>query len=295
MINENKYTYIPLGLPNVQMELPAERPSPAPLPLITPFMAAMVEPLAMRHPEWRFVASFSDTLVSSFRVYQDRELLGTIRSGYRGYSSAYEITNHRTSKARQRSNSIMTKDPAKAMKTVEKYFTEKTIVEVMAEHSIELAKAVGALLMSAEAEVSRGMSQIIEPIRELLKAEWETIYPKLKEHGLNPSPGTDTMPEKFLRLEQMQRFRSGSCTAHVVLHNGKYFVSSPENSLDIQSYETIPDNLKCNLGLLKLVEDDTFLPDTGYRLNSKTFMVVVPEKNNGGENEVGNEGGEANV
>lgn len=277
MINENKNKYIPLGLPNVQIEVPVEVGTPDPLPVITSFMAALINPLAMRHPEWRFVASFNTSTVSSFFVYQGKEQLGRISSGWRGYSSTYDITNHRTSKVRMRSDSIQTKDPNKAAKTVEKYFANRSFAEVLAERGGKLRQHVGVIKYNAEAEVSRTLNLLKEPLENMAEAEWGSLYLKLQQFGLKPTVNLETLPEKFLRRKKVNEFVA-SKPWKVTVHNGKHLVTPDDRHASLFVVDEIPDHLKRNLGLLKLVEDNTFVPDVGFKLNDTTFMVMSDKK-----------------
>jgi hypothetical protein len=63
--------------------------------------------------------------------------------------------------------------------------------------------------------------------------------------------------------------------AIVILDRGGYIVSSEKN-IAKHNDETLPLEIRKNLGLLKLIEkDETIMPDVGVRLNESVFLVLL--------------------
>jgi len=97
----------------------------------------LIEKLALKRPEWRFVASYGnyhsrddaeliiDFEVKDFQVFDKREVLGVVELGSYSYKTKlfnFMIGNHRTSAALERANSYKTSNIDKAVKLVLKHF-----------------------------------------------------------------------------------------------------------------------------------------------------------------------------
>ena len=66
-----------------------------------------------------------------------------------------------------------------------------------------------------------------------------------------------------------------------MIHEGAYVVAHPKGSINKYSVastgDMLSDTMRMNLGILKLAEDGSFIPEVGYRYDSTRFFVMTEE------------------
>ena len=75
-------------------------------------------------------------------------------------------------------------------------------------------------------------------------------------------------------LQKMNELRNSPKAVYIMLHKGKYVVKHLDN---VQSYDdnTIPEQYRGKLGMLKLVEPKQCVSDTGCRISEDLFYIVL--------------------
>jgi hypothetical protein len=146
MMDELKYDYLPLELPNIVAERNKDK-TPKPVATYSK-VYPLIEALALKKPQWKFIAhryhkGDGKDFGYAFRVCEGREILGDIVMSYgRRDDDAFEIRNKRIQDSRERGGSAKTKDMKKAMKLVLKSFGAKTLTEQVGEATKETLDVV---------------------------------------------------------------------------------------------------------------------------------------------------------
>ena len=82
---------------------------------------------------------------------------------------------------------------------------------------------------------------------------------------------------EMLTIETIRQRFAKEETALVIKDSGKYLVKVRDN---VQLYDdnTLPHEMRSKLGMLKLVEAETFLSNVGCRVNDEVFVLLLDEQ-----------------
>lgn len=289
MSDELKYDYIELTLPNIvgRWEKSKERQPIRVEKQIKPF----VEALAMKYPQWRFVATQfwhqrpndADPYAEAYRfhVYDGREALGEINTDYgRGHEKVYAIRNERISEARQRGDTTKTKDLGKAVKTVGKMFGAKTINERLNEARSEAASDISRVYSDRQHTFQRTYDHIAKHLMPYVMANYESLAPIAVQGGASAETVGRLMTaydeyQITMEINECQQNNSG---AVVLIHGSDYAVMGKddkgEHTTRMFSTDTLPPHIKRSVGMLKLVEPKHFVKGAGLKIHDQAFFVV---------------------
>jgi hypothetical protein len=113
-----------------------------------------------------------------------------------------------------------------------------------------------------------GFSLFLEHIKTMAESEQNTINRARDEH--------DRLSEEMLTIDKVKsQFEKGK-TALVIKDDGKYLVKIGD-AIQLYDDNTLPDDMRGKLGMLKLVEAEAFVSNTGCRINDEVFVLVVEE------------------
>ena len=271
---------------------------PAPFTELTGVFEPLVSKLARRHPNWRFMLiaykgypgtpKFTSAWVN-FILVTTKDYDQTL--GQLDYSSGmYTMANQRIRDAMTRKPLIATKDLAKALKVVEKYFYPKDDNEIVSELKSAASNAVHKV--KRKAETARN-----ESVETLTSADMirHAILPNLDL--LLASPGLDPvtrdkvalLPERLekARIARAQDTAVASGIKLLVRVEGDYVRTSTFTNWDNAGEFTDPMAssqlagwLRSRLGMLKLVPHGTVLDDVGIRLDETSFLIFRNEGEN---------------
>jgi hypothetical protein len=116
--------------------------------------------------------------------------------------------------------------------------------------------------------ISKGFSLFLEHIKTMAESEQNTINRARDEH--------DRLSEEMLTIDKVKsQFEKGK-TALVIKDDGKYLVKIGD-AIQLYDDNTLPDDMRGKLGMLKLVEAEAFVSNTGCRINDEVFVLVVEE------------------
>lgn len=295
MINENKNKYVPVDLPNIQVEVPLDAPDQTQSEggrwVINPFMRPLVTALAMRHPEWRLVSHQRGGEIKTFHIYRGSECLGNISSGYRGYSQCYDIRSHRTEKALRRKSDVQTKDPKKAIKLAERYFVPRSLAERVEELAKPLRQGVYRHHQHTVRVYSAAYRSMAEFIEQEVVSNWEEVYKKLQKRGLPAGEPYDTFPEAAKEKEAAEAFYNlleAKQGVAVFVVDGKYAIKESADE-GIAIHDELPAKYKRAIGMLKLVEDNSLVPGTGFRHHENAYYIYAVKEKVGGKKRDGSD------
>ena len=253
----------------------------------------VVQRLAVLNPLWRFVVESTtydnstepqSLKATEFQVMEAGELLGTISKEYHGSNYVIQISNERISKDRTRRGGYRTADADKAILKAKKMFfklkpnerVEKAIKDASGviqqqsrrkdrekhDHANTIQNAANKFIMGT------GFPMFLEHIKTMAESEQNKINKAIGE--------CDRISEEMLTIDKVKsQFENGK-TALVIKDGGKYLVKIGDK-IDLFDDNTLPDDMRGKLGMLKLVEAEQFISNTGCRINDEVFVLVVEE------------------
>lgn len=247
--------------------------------------------LATLNPLWTFrvrdiTTTFEGTKVAmGFEVFEQGEKLGTIMRSYRNGGHVIGISNDRIAKGRSRGDTYNTADAEKAILKAKKLFFRMKPDERIAQATKSAQDTVSNQLWKRE----RIKSQVENTVRKAALEYFDGpgLVHFLEYIGTQPSAVSapilkavekvDEIKGEMLTIETIrQRFEKEE-TALVIKDSGKYLVKVRDN---VQLYDdnTLPHEMRSKLGMLKLVEAETFLSSVGCRVNDEVFVLVLDEQ-----------------
>jgi len=289
MIDEMKYDYREITLPNIvgrwdkdkqRVTIKLERD-------VKPF----VEALAMKYPQWRFVATSywhqrpdnSEAYAEAHRfyVYDGRDQLGEISTDTgRNREKVYSIYNERISNSRQRGDTTKTKDLGKAVKTVGKMFGSKTINERLVEANNYAANEIYRVFQDRANTFQRTYDHIAKHLMPYIMANYESLAPIAVQGGASADAVGKLVNahEEFKITKEIHECQQNNTGAVVLIHGSDYAVmgkdDTGEHNTRIFSTETLPPHIKRSVGMLKLVEPKYFIKGAGLKIHDQAFFIV---------------------
>ena len=250
-------------------------------------LVSTIKKLAPLYPLWQFVVPsvYMHDEVTTFKVVANGEELGYIKRLYHGHDYVVAVTNHRISGGRVRGSEYKTKDVDKAVLKVKKMFAPRNPKERLAEAYTE----AGRFLNQQENGKDRALDKHKYNIREAMLsyvlgagyegflANVQTLEPRVRDRVLNDIEGEKELRMEVKSIETIRHQFENQTAALVVRDSGKYLVRIDDN-VQIYDDNTLPESMKRNLGMLKLVDAGFFLSGVGCRVNDEVFVVSADEE-----------------
>jgi len=207
----------------------------------------VIQRLATLNPLWRFIANSwgygggNRLALTSFSVLEHGEELGKISRELK--------PNERIEKAMENAEKVMSHQ--KRLKEREKYSAESTI-----------KTAAHTFIMGT------GFPLFLEHIKTGAEHERNKIMMAMEEDK--------RLADEMMTIEKAKAEFEAGKTALVIKDGGKYLVKIGDK-IDLFDDNTLPDWMRGKLGMLKLVQAEAFISDTGCRVNDETFVLIVEE------------------
>ena len=247
--------------------------------------------LATLNPLWTFrVRDISTTfqgvkVAMGFDVLDQGERLGTIARTYRGNANVIGISNDRIAKGRSRGDTYHTADADKAILKAKKLFFRLKPDERIAQASKDATDVMSSQLWSRERIKAQEENTIQRAALDYLKGSGlahfleyiNTQPPSISTPILKAVEKVEEVRVEMLTIETIRQRFAKEETALVIKDSGKYLVKVRDN---VQLYDdnTLPHEMRSKLGMLKLVEAETFLSNVGCRVNDEVFVLVLDEQ-----------------
>lgn len=252
-------------------------------------MAEYVDRLMKARPRWQYLCQApyypggGSITVKELVVYEEGVNLGKIwvEHDWRTNEPRYCYTSPRQRKAAsdnrgKRGSSYSTKIPT-AVKGILKMFYLPTPAERIAEAASKIHMVSGNHLSTTAGNLNRAQSQIQRAAYARALEDWDAI------RGLfNEDVAAIDLPAIVNAREEAGHLATAVSAGHGrivrIESNGSYLVGRRlDNSYAMVVYDdaNLPDKLRTNLGLLKMVENDTALPGIGVRVDAATFFIVL--------------------
>jgi len=266
------------------------------LSIIDPVMKELVEKLALKYPLWTFVEANMTANHSTknyeayrFKVMDKREVLGELDKDWHRDGFKYCIVNQRINDIRERGRGMKTIHLDKALKYVAKYFGKKTMTEQLAEAEQKTKESLSSVVREREFDLSHAWNKLEKPLMRFVGANYEAFILSVVEGG-NATPANahavDLLPVRLEAMSVANKLKEqfNNRETYIVFINGvHYSVKKGDTPLEIKSSEELPDFVRRAVGLLKLVEDGTLIPNAGIRVNESIFLVAPNNVSQEGE------------
>lgn len=250
-----------------------------------PELTKFLYKLKDKRPKWEFIANYSYGYMSNSpsecNVYQDKQDLGVVaveRFDHKKGTHRICYNNKRLSDARTRGWTNRSCDERKAMREILKAFYPKTSIELMREAASHASGKVSSAIHGARMSFTRAFDAVFTLNRDALFTNWDTIRPMLPV-----SKDVDMLPDLYATHKQTDGVVTamGTNHYHFVLYEGdKYNVANDMRAGDkleiVTSYtdDTLPDDLRRGLGVLKLTDIGTLVPEFGMRTAEDAYFIL---------------------
>lgn len=294
-MDSNNYDYVSLGMPNLLAELPKGNPEGITVQVTSPKLLALVTRVAKCFPSWKIVAQNLTWIdigkrikgARLFNVWLDTELLGSIGMDYIGARTCYTVNNDRVTAAMSRSGPRKTENPDKAFKMVKENFVPKSASEII----VDRFKFVAQTLYQLDAGVSRSLTPMGNTVDKIAKDWIDENWDAFVDYAckkLGCDVGTlATYRETRDKLKEIRMARSDfndGLWVVVVTRGDEYLVADPlgkSSSINhiptVHTTDTLPQNYKRLIGMLKLIDVEGFIPGVGARITRDTYYLINKE------------------
>lgn len=226
--------------------------------------------LATTNPMWEFVGEkdYHDK-VWQVQVKLDGETIGVARQEHSSRSGgpAIRVMSDNLPSGRMRSSDIK-----KAVREAKKAFMPKSLKQLMDDSVDSIKNTVLMQIRFKERDAREHQVKIHDSVyRFAFERKRDELLAYLTQSEV-------THLEKFesARTEgdEINKIRDASNKAYVHMHKGKYIVKVLDN---VQSYDdnTLPEEYKAKIGMLKLIEDEQCISNVGCRHDKDNFLVVI--------------------
>lgn len=289
-MNDIEYNYIAMELPNILFEQ-RKSDAGAATPVTNsntqthPFLLPLMLRLAQARPKWKFVAQRRNLptpdgryALTSFIVYEGGETLGRIWKSYENRGDVVNIDNPRMQEARQRGNSTSTQDLKKAFKLVTKNFHGPTLNEIVKD-AIETAhNTVSVLTHRTQVDFYKKYGALSDFLVAYTMNNWDHIKQMAIDVGLSPA-SLDGMSEAYDAYKATRDISNtmGENKGATVLIRGDEYIVVREGATAIFDTDHLPSHIKRSVGILKMVDNQTYVEGHGARVSKDKFFVSAKE------------------
>jgi hypothetical protein len=249
---------------------------------VHPFMAQLIEALQVKRPSWEFEATaygtvnhngeINDILHSAFDIYDNGEKLASIDKEFKGSGHVYAVKNHRLVAARERGLWTTRKNLKDITAVILKNVYPHTVAEIAeAKYKTSHSAAQSAAYKTRNIH-TRAVERLALPALKFLVPQWDAFMAV-------PTGNSDTDEVKATYFDicaNAEAAKSFATDPHwVVVERPRDVIVQP---VDKEAYacslESLPDQVKMALGLLKMTEKDTLIADIGIRTDVDTFYIL---------------------
>ena len=248
------------------------------------YLKPILDALLIDKPLWTFQLGgrlYRDSdVLQTIHILNDGEILGYVRRGRVGSEEKYLVGNERIDKQMQRRSYYSTSDVSKAIAKIKKTFSSQTTAEIL-----EKAESVASEAMyetrqkkwyeytHIKSQVDKAAVAFIHGAGRQMFLEYAQVHePKVAEQL---EKGSEIHAE-YKHMEDIGKALEISKALVVTQKGSVYNVKSGTNIVRYTDAD-MPEFMKPKLGMLKLVEDRTYVTNCGFRVNDNTFVVMNEE------------------
>lgn len=290
LLNEMDYKLITLDYPNIQAKWNTKSGDEPPTIVIEPKLKELAVALALKYPQWRLVChrmwnnfqGDGKAQVQKFSVYEGNENLGEISSEYGGgrfhCERVFTLRNERIASARERGDRVRTKDLGKALKIAAKMFYTKNLNEYIDEAANNVRRVTYEVARDRFHTFQRKFSHMWGYLEDYSVQQFDS----LRDAAIRAGADTATLDDYINAYQEHKATEEiESCYEKgkgwvVLIRGSDYAVTSSNDNRQVTMYttDTLPPHIKRGIGMLKLLEDNTFMSGVGVRRSESTFFIT---------------------
>jgi len=284
MLNDIDFDYLDLGLPNLVWAKKKTKTYDKPVK-INERLAPLAYAAAKKFPRWTFVGmvsyGYDDRFeVIKFNVYENREKVGTIGTNQTRQGTKFTLTGDRIRKIRKRGNAAETKDLKKAVSIMTKTFGAGTTAEKMEAFNERLYSSMHVGYSEKNAEYQHSLHHVQKFLIPYIVDNFDAIRDAVVAAGANPDV-VDKLPSRKADVDTVLGIvncRDKKMGCDILIAGDRYLVKYGGDSIThTMSSDKLPANIRRNLGMLKLVDDRSFVGNVGFRVDETQFFVLDTE------------------
>jgi len=250
----------------------------------------VINRLATLNPLWTFVATSrpynmqTGYKVTDFTVKLDGEVLGQICTSYMGSrGQVIAIANDRIGRNRSRSEAYRTTDADKAVLMAKKMFGKMNPTERISKAKDAAERVVTRASWNKERERNNHRGSVQGEMLRWAETKGQALFLEyiekeatlsVKKAVTNSIQKLEVLDTEMKTIEKVQEDFGKNKTALVVKDMGKYLVKVGDK-VDLYDDNTLPQDMRMKVGMLKLVEDEQYLTDIGCKVTSEIFVLLV--------------------
>ena len=231
--------------------------------------------LATKNPTWTFIGkSKYDGEVELFTVMCEDQEIGFLQREWSGRSGGYCVRVDSDNMASR----IRTKDPKKAIREAQRNFVVKSEAKLVEESIRVIDDIIGTQRYRKNEKVRDRLMKLAQPMREyslglnkeafiqFLATKDSTFVGLLNEY--------ETTKAESDAIDAIVGYKDSNKVAYIKLYKGKYIVKTVDS---VKTYDdnTLPEEYRGKLGMLKLVEDKQCISGVGCRAEADVFMITL--------------------
>lgn len=241
-------------------------------------LGEVLNTLLVNNPTWRFnltrIGGYLLETVTSQQVdvrHQDGEALGYLKVEY--VRGAYMTVVH---SERLKNGRSATSDVKRALGIIKKAFVKSSTAERIEKAEDNAASVVGNVFSNLKYKTARPKQELEGFAFDMAMGEYAEEFARFLGRNNRDALLTEyrELRMELETVEQVKIALDGKRTALVIPDEDKYIVKIGD---DVQLYtaDTLPEQLRGRLGLLKLVNEKQMVTNAGCRVSDTVFVVLV--------------------
>ena len=251
-----------------------------------PFIEPLLYKVAESNPHWTLEQDHYNWLngkmvAADFKVINTatKEVLGDlgvdVRRSPSGRESVFSIHNERIQSKRDRGHSYKTAKLKDALKTIRKEFYPRTVKERVHTGLEQAQWYIAHALRSSQQELEDVKNSLGKVALSVVRrAHWDVFMQVLTEVApelAKKATDLDELIEQHNQMEAIHNNYSSKKLLTVIIDGDKYTVV---DNADVRTYtsDDLPEQVKQQVGLLKLVEEKEVVAGVGLRVGELYFI-----------------------
>jgi hypothetical protein len=243
----------------------------------------------VKNPAWEFHVkgdgsdlNTNNVDVRGLTVKKDGEVLGSIECEHRYGNNrgwVFEINSGIIKAGRERSGGYCTKDPKKALAAIKKTFISKTINERINTARDVASNVIHRQIRQKNSDASDSFRKLESSVK---KFAFELRPTEYEDYAIQSGVGVvlSKYKEQSLEMKTVQdiknKFEKAGAINLVIVDKGKYIVKTGD---EVKLYDdnTLPNDMRGKLGMLKLVEPEQMIEGVGCRATAEVFVLTAEQ------------------
>lgn len=243
-------------------------------------LSSLVKQFAELHPDWQFYSRYHTYMhdaLDDFYIYKGKELLGSVSTS--GGGRKYYITSPLIKEKLERGSGRETKSYDKALYWL-KTLQPKTLDTKMQESKGAIEAAIRRAKNDCTSELDYKVRNMLTYLKEYVYENFSTLSSIAVKAGMHESV-VSAISDARVRLDVVENVMGDDYNkgVSVLIQDNVYVITNPKEHINkyttYSSSDTIPDNIRRGIGILKLAADESFVRDVGYRHDSTRFFVLT--------------------